>query len=587
MKREKIRKNKKREYNSDIPSKCAEMPDTIVGILQRGVRGAMVVTDHKQIKTDIQISSSRIGMADYGDKVLVRLLKWRRNSRYPEGEVIDILGAAGENETEMNAILAEYGLPYGYPEELTLEAEKISDGIDQQELLRRYDMRDVATFTIDPEDAKDFDDALSVRHLDNDLIEVGVHIADVTHYVKPDTAIDKEAYSRATSVYLVDRTVPMLPEHLCNEVCSLRPDEDKLTFSVIFTLNQEAEVQKYSIKKTCIRSDKRFTYEQAQAILDSGNGVFAEELTQLNMLARKLRQKRFEHGSIAFERDEVKFRLDEQQKPIGVYFKHPMDANYLIEEFMLLANRTVAEHIGKQNKLFVYRIHDLPDPDKIRNLTALAAQFGHNLRLNSHKQATSKNVNKLLNSVKGEACQNLIETVTIRSMAKAAYSTDNIGHYGLNFPYYTHFTSPIRRYPDIMVHRMLTKYLKSSAAFDKSMYETMCQHCSSMEQTAANAERASIKYKQVEFMQDKVGLQYDGIVSGVTEFGLFVELNENHCEGFLPIRELGEGFFDYNEKEFCIEDLRTGKKIQLGDKVRVEILRTDLMRKQLDLSLVQ
>lgn len=589
MRQRKI-KNRVQHPQKVADMRFEELPQTAVGVLQRGPRGAVVVTDHRQIKTDIIVSSSRIGMADYGDKVIVRLLKWRRNSSLPEGEVIDILGAAGENETEMHAILAEYGLPYGYPDELSEEADKIDAGITEKEVLRRYDMREVPTFTIDPEDAKDFDDALSFRQTDNGY-EVGVHIADVTHYVKSGTALDDEAYSRATSVYLVDRTIPMLPEHLCNEICSLRPDEDKLTFSVIFLLNDKAEVQKSSIKRTIIRSNRRFSYEEAQRCIETGEGDFAQELQILNRLAIELRTRRFQHGSIAFERDEIKFHLDEKGVPTGVYFKEMNESNHLIEEFMLLANRTIAEFIGKNTKqgqapTFVYRVHDLPDTEKMQDLTQFIKKFGYTLKLKENKQPTAKGINGLLKKVQGKAEQNLIETLTLRTMAKAVYSTDNIGHYGLAFPYYTHFTSPIRRYPDMMVHRLIEKYMKGGASVPKAEWEEKCKHCSDREQLAANAERASIKYKQVEFMQDKIGQTFDGVIAGVTEFGLFVELKDNKCEGFIPIRELDDNdYFDFSEKEYCLYGRITGKKYQMGDELRVVVERADLMKKQLDFRL--
>lgn len=558
--------------------------------------GGFVITDHRIVQEDIRIPATKLGGATDRQKVVVRLTGWKRHSPYPYGEVIEILGNAGENETEMHAILAEYGLPYNYPEELEQEANKIDADITDREIKRRLDIRDITTFTIDPDDAKDFDDALSIRETEDGMIEVGVHIADVTHYVHPDTPINKEAYSRATSVYLVDRTIPMLPEHLSNFICSLRPNEDKLCYSVIFSLNQYAEVQSYKIKHTVIRSNRRFTYEEAQQRIESGEGDLASELRQLNDLAKQLRKKRFEKGAINFEREEVKFRLDEHSKPVSVYFKEPKEANNLIEEFMLLANKTVAQHIskilpdaGKKGDIFVYRVHDVPDPDKLKSLSKFIKRFGYNLKQSTRKETTSKNLNRLLNDVKGKTEQNLIETLTIRSMAKAVYSTENIGHYGLAFSHYTHFTSPIRRYPDMMVHRLLDKALNGKLNITAGL-EERAKHCSDREQQAANAERSSIKYKQIEFLNDKIGEQYDGIISGVTDWGIYVELIENKCEGMIPLRELSyqiNDYFLFKEEEYVVEGVRTGKTFRLGDKVRVEVETADLIKRRLDFKLIE
>lgn len=570
-------------------------PDTFVGRLEYVKRGGIVFVDSKFLKDNIIVPTPYLNGANEGDKVVVRLFHKGSKRHLPEGEVIDVLGQDGLNDTEMHAILAEYGLPYSYPEEIEREANKIDAGITPQEVRRRRDMRDALTFTIDPRDAKDFDDAISYAVLPDGTYEVGVHIADVTHYVRPNTPIDDEGYQRATSVYLVDRTIPMLPEHLSNGICSLRPDEDKLTFSVVFVMDQEANIKKYEICRTVIRSNRRLTYEEAQNVLLKGEEAgekkdLTEALIQLDKLAKSLRQKRFEKGAIAFDREEVRFEIDENGKPLSIYFKRSEDANQLIEEFMLLANRTVATHIGKGlQKTFVYRIHDLPDPDKLKNLSEFIKRFGYNLKTNStRKETVSKNINNLLTHVQGTPEQNLIETVAVRAMAKAVYSTDNIGHYGLAFPYYTHFTSPIRRYPDMMVHRLLEHYIEGRPEPDQAMLEDRCKHCSNREQLAANAERASIKYKQVEFMQEHVGKEYDGVISGVADWGVYVEISENKCEGLVPIRDLlPADYYNYYDKEFCIRGERTGKVFQLGDAVRIRVERADLAKKQLDFTLVR
>ena len=525
-----------------------------------------------------------------GDKAIVRITEWPEEAKNPLGEVVDILGTAGDNNAEMNAILAEFDLPYKYPANVEKAAEKISDAIPEEEIAKREDFRGVTTFTIDPKDAKDFDDALSARKLDNGNWEVGVHIADVTYYVKPESLIDREAFSRATSVYLVDRTIPMLPERLCNQICSLRPDEEKLCFSVIFELNKNAEIQQSHITRTIIKSDRRFTYEEAQAVIETGEGEYKEEILALNGLAQKLRDRRFKDGAIAFDRYEVKFDIDENGKPLGTYIKESKEANKLIEEFMLLANRTVAEFIGKSKnktkKTFVYRIHEQPDPEKLRDFSAFISRFGYKMRTEGTKTDISKGINKLLDSVQGKPEENLVETLAIRSMQKAHYTTDNIGHYGLAMDYYTHFTSPIRRYPDMMVHRLLERYLAGGRSVIKNKYEEYCKHCSEMEMVASNAERSSIKYKQVEFMKDKLGQVFDGVVSGVTEWGLYVELNDNKCEGLVPIRDLDDDYYEFDDKNYCLLGRRTKRIYRLGDTITVKVAQANLERKQLDFALV-
>lgn len=491
----------------------------------------------------------------------------------------------------MHAILAEFGLPYKYPASVENAAEKISEVIPAEEIAKREDFRKVLTFTIDPRDAKDFDDALSFRRLENGNVEVGVHIADVTHYVTPGSIIDREAESRATSVYLVDRTIPMLPERLCNLICSLRPNEEKLCFSAIFELNENAEVQSSRICRTVINSDHRYAYEDAQQVIETGEGEHKDAILTLNGLAKKIRERRFKNGAINFERYEVKFEIDEAGKPLSVYFKEAKDSNKLIEEFMLLANRTVAEFIGmvkkgQTKKTFVYRIHELPNPEKMDNFASFIRRFGYKLKTDGSKTEVSKGINSLLDSVQGKPEENLIETVAIRAMQKAKYSTENAGHYGLAFTYYTHFTSPIRRYPDMMVHRLLERYLAGGRSVIKSKYEDICEHCSTMEQTAANAERASIKYKQVEFMSDKLGRVYDGVISGVTEWGLYVELNENKCEGLVPIRDLDDDYYEFDEKNYCLIGRRKKQQYRLGDPITIKVAQANLERKQLDFMLV-
>ena len=573
--------------------------DQAVGKLKVEKDYAFLVTEGNIFVHDILIPKKKLKGGKTGDKAVVKITQWpSKESKNIVGEVVDVLGKEGDNNVEMHAILAQYGLPYKYPKAVEDAAEKIEPGITPEEIARREDFRDVFTCTIDPKDAKDFDDALSIRQRGK-LWEVGVHIADVSHYVKEGSVIDKEAVKRATSVYLVDRTIPMLPERLCNFICSLRPDEEKLCYSVIFTLDDEANVKDYHIAHTVIKSNKRYAYEEVQEILKPTSNSpkeeseYGEYLKTLDRLAKKLRERRFKGGAVKFDREELHFDIDETGKPVRAYFKKSNDATQLIEEFMLLANKYVAENVGKAKKAkangqqpkaktMVYRIHDQPDPTKLEMLREFVVKFGYKMKTAGTKGAISKSLNALMDGCQGKKEQKLIETVALRAMMKAKYSTHNIGHYGLAFEYYTHFTSPIRRYPDTMVHRLLTKYQDGGRSANQEKYEELCEHCSDMEQTAQQAERDSIKYKMVEFMADKIGNEYDAHISGIQSYGIYCEIDENHCEGMVSMHDLDDDYYDFDERNYCLVGRRHHNKYQLGDPVRVKVARANLEKRQLD-----
>ena len=584
--------------------------DTFVGKLRVEKDIAFLVTQENLFIHDILIPKKKLRGGTTGDRALVKITQWPdANHKNLMGEVVDVLGAAGDNDVEMNTILAQYGLPYKYPKRVEDAAEKISAEITEQDFKEREDFRDVWTCTIDPKDAKDFDDALSIRRLEKEgLWEVGVHIADVSHYVKEGDIIDREAQQRATSVYLVDRTIPMLPERLCNFICSLRPNEEKLAFSCIFNLDDDANVKAYRIVHTVIKSNRRYAYEEAQQLLedngvvdgtgepapkpgkDGYKGEYAEEIITLDRLAKLLRARRFKGGSVKFDSEELHFDVDNTGKPLRCYFKRSKDANKLIEEFMLLANKTVAESIGKtvkgkKAKTLPYRVHDNPDPQKFENLREFSAKFGYKLKSSSRKGATARALNKLMDEVQGTREEKVIQTIALRSMMKAKYTTHNIGHFGLAFDYYTHFTSPIRRYPDTMVHRLITRYQNGGRSANKDHYEELCEHCSDMELVAQNAERDSIKYKMVEFMGEHIGECYDAHISGIQSFGIYAEIDENHCEGMIPMRDLDDDYYDFDEKNYCLVGRRRHHVYQLGDPIRIKVAKANLERKQLDFTL--
>lgn len=583
--------------------------DSFVGKLKVERDFAFLVPDGNVFANNIIIPKNKLKGGKTGEKAVVKVTKWPdEDNKNIIGEIVDILGEQGDNDVEMNAILAQYGLPYKYPKRVEEAADKITGEITEQDYNEREDFREVTTFTIDPRDAKDFDDALSIRKLGDKLWEVGVHIADVSHYVTEGSIIDKEAQKRATSVYLVDRTIPMLPEHLCNFVCSLRPDEEKLTYSAVFDLDDNAEIKSWRLVHTVIKSNRRFAYEEVQQILEDNGvidgtgqpappagpegykGEYAEELVTLDMLAKKLREARFKNGAVKFDREEMRFEVDEKGKPIRCYFKKSKDANKLVEEFMLLANRSVAESIGKvkkgqKAKTLPYRIHDAPDPTKLETLREFIVKFGYRLKTAGTKGEISRSLNKLMDDCNGKREQNLIESVALRAMMKAKYSVHNIGHYGLAFEYYTHFTSPIRRYPDTMVHRLLTRYQNGGRSANKEYYEELCEHSSDMEIIAQNAERDSIKYKMVEYMADKIGNKYDAHISGITSYGIYCEIDENHCEGMVPMHDLDDDYYDFDERNYCLVGRRHHHKYQLGDPIKIIVAKANIEKKQLDFAL--
>ena len=585
--------------------------DQFVGRLRVDRNMAYLITPENTFVHDIIIPKRKLKGGKDNDKAIVKIMQWPdAEHKNLIGEVVDVLGQTGDNDVEMNTILAQYGLPYVYPKAVEEAAEKISGEITKQDEAEREDFREVFTCTIDPRDAKDFDDALSIKQLDNGQWQVGVHIADVSHYVTEGSIIDKEAVKRATSVYLVDRTIPMLPERLCNYICSLRPDEDKLAYSVIFNLDDEANVKDYRIVHTIIRSNRRYAYEEVQEILEA-NGVIdgtgepapkapkggykgenADQLITLDRLAKLLRAKRFKAGAVKFDREELHFDIDEHGKPIRCYFKRSRDANKLIEEFMLLANRTVAESIGKikkgrKAKTLPYRIHDNPDPQKMETLRQFIVKFGYKVKTDGTKGAMARSLNKLMDDCDGRPEAKMIQSVALRAMMKAKYSVHNIGHFGLAFDYYTHFTSPIRRYPDTMVHRLLTRYANGGRSANEKHYEELCEHCSEMELVAQNAERDSIKYKMVEFMAEKLGETYDAHISGITSYGIYAEIDENHCEGMIPMRDLGDDYYDFDERNFCLIGRRHHHKYQLGDAIRIQVAKANLEKKQLDFTVAE
>lgn len=581
---------KGRRKEGEIIEILARAKMDFTGIVKVSDNFAFFIPDDRKMLRDIFIPLEKLNGAVHGEKAVAKITNWPDDAKNPIGEITTVLGKQGENNTEMTAILAEYGFPLQFPKEVEQEADAITDGITPEEIAKRRDFRDILTFTIDPADAKDFDDAISYRVLENGNHEIGVHIADVSHYVIPGTALDQEAFERGTSVYLVDRVIPMLPERLSNGVCSLRPNEDKLCFSAVFELDNKANIIEQWFGKTIIHSNRRFSYEEAQDVIEGNSEELRDEILKLNELAYILRDKKFKQGAISFETSEVKFKLDEEGKPTGVYVKERKDAHKLIEDYMLLANRKVAELIAKKGKgknkyTFVYRSHDAPKETALLSFAQFAAKFGYKINTSSSKEV-AKSLNLLMEDVEGKKEQNVLTQLAIRSMAKAVYTTKKSSHYGLAFDYYTHFTSPIRRSPDVMVHRLLEHYLSGGKSVNEEEYEKLCLHASQMEKKAADAERASVKYKQAEYLQDNIGKEYNGIISGVTEWGMFVEIEENKCEGMIRLRDISDDFYVLDEKNYCIIGQRKKKKYQLGDEVRILVKKVELAKRQIDFKLL-